>query len=192
MATHRAYHRLRLSRLSKWMYMTQNQDALLLRLRQLKKNDLMEILVGGLKVPAKSLTAVDKSALVQLCSKELRGAAGSSTANVFRGDHDFPYKQILIDVADKLSPGHTVLSWTPYRLEDAHTEDEIENTIATLFEERAKKWWNGLSPKKKNEFVGDINTAMARDELVKKVVNSGAFGSFATQQVIENIIQIKT
>ena len=169
--------------------MTPHPDVLLSRLRRLKKDDLMEILVGGLKVPAKSVTNNDKQALIHLCSKELRGAAGSSTANVFREDHEFPYKQILIDVADKLSPGHTILSWTDYKLEDAHTEDEIENTISNLFEERTKKWWKGLSSKKKKEFVGGINTAMAGNDEVRKVTNSGALGSFATQQMIENIIQ---
>lgn len=169
--------------------MTTHQDELFLRLRRLKKEDLMEILVGGLKVPAESVITKDKQALIHLCSKELRGAAGSSTTNVFREDHEFPYKQILIDVADKLSPGHTILSWTDYKLEDAHTEAEIENTISNLFEERTKKWWKSLSPEKKTEFVGGLNTAMAGSDEVKKVTNSGALGSFVTQQMIEMIIQ---
>ena len=169
--------------------MTSHQDELFLRLRLLKKEDLMEILVGGLKVTAESVINKDKQALIHLCSKELRSAAGSSTTNVFREDHEFPYKQILIDVADKLSPGHTILSWTDYKLGDAHTEAEIENTISNLFEERTKKWWKSLSPEKKTEFVGGLNTAMAGSDEVKKVTNSGALGSFVTQQMIENIIQ---
>jgi uncharacterized protein YaaW (UPF0174 family) len=169
--------------------MTSHQDVLLSRLRRLKKDDLMEILVGGLKVSAESVINRDKQELINLCSKELRGAAGSSTANVFRGDHEFPYKQILIDVADKLSPGHTILSWTDYKLGDDHTEAEIENTISNLFEERTKKWWKNLSPEKKAEFVGGLNSAMERSDEVKKITNSGALGSFVTQQMIENIIQ---
>lgn len=49
--------------------MPSHQDELLLRLRRLKKEDLMEILVGGLKVPAESVINKDKQALIHLCSK---------------------------------------------------------------------------------------------------------------------------
>lgn len=79
--------------------------------------------------------------LILLCSKKLRAAAGSSTGNMFRNDHGFPYKQILIDVADKLSPGHTVLSWTDYKLDDSlarlnrrHHSDAVRGTHQEVVE----------------------------------------------------------
>lgn len=128
-----------------------------------------------------------KKDLIELCSKELRAAAGSSTLNTVRNDHAFPYKQILIDVADKLSLGHTLLSWTDYTIDDNHSESEIEETIAQLFEERAKKWWNSLSDEKKKDFVGGINVAMG--DAVSEIANSGGAKTFVTQQMIENIIQ---
>lgn len=165
------------------------EDVLFLRLRRLKKDDIKALLVGGLKVSEACVNTQKKQDLILLCSKELRSAAGSSTANAFRKDHDFPYKQILIDVADKLSPGHTILSWTEYKLEDSHSEKDIEETIATLFEERAKLWWSKLSNDKKAEFVEGINTAMGGTDGVSKIAISGEIKSFLTQQVIENIIQ---
>lgn len=164
-----------------------NHDALFERLNQLKKDDLKLILTNGLRLNTDNVKNLMKKDLVDLCSKELRAAAGSSTLNTVRDDHAFPYKQILIDVADKLSPGHTVLSWTDYKLSDSHSEAEIEETIALLFEEHAKKWWNSLSDEKKREFVGGINVAM--DSSASKITNSGQFKTLVTQQMIENIIQ---
>jgi hypothetical protein len=86
-------------------------DLLMRRLRRLKVTDLRTILTGGLRVDEKTVSTLKKEDLVLLFSKELRAAAGSTAKNQFRGDHDLPYKQILIDVADKMAPGHTPLSW---------------------------------------------------------------------------------
>lgn len=169
--------------------MKPKKDVLFSRLRCLKKDDIKELLVGGLKMQADSMTTQKKEDLVLLCSKELRSAAGSSTVNLFRDDHEFPYKQILIDVADKLSPGHTILSWTNFTLEDNHTEKEIEDLIASLFEEQAKLWWDKLPADKKKEFVGGINNAVGRSKTAQRITKSGEFRSFITQQMIENLIQ---
>lgn len=169
--------------------MKSHTDILFTRLSRLKKDDIKELLVGGLKVSTDDVTNKNKQDLILMCSKELRSAAGSSTVNIFRKDHEFPYKQILIDVADKLAPGHTILSWTQYKIEDSHTAGEIERAIANLFEERTKLWWSKLSDEKKTEFVNGINTAMGRAEKVREVTNEGVIKSFITQQMIENIIQ---
>jgi hypothetical protein len=75
-------------------------------------------------------------ALVEEISQELRAAAGHSLLNLFRHPHAFPYKQLLIDVADKLAPGWTFLSWTRYTLHDRHSEQEIEEEIWCDFERR--------------------------------------------------------
>lgn len=169
--------------------MKPHEDVLFLRLRRLKKDDIKALLIGGLKVPEESIASSNKQELIHLCSKELRSAAGSSTVNVFRKDHEFPYKQILIDVADKLSPGHTPISWTKYKLDDAHTEKEIEQAIATLFEERTRLWWDKLSEEKRAEFVDGINVAMDGTNEVLGQAKSGMARSFVTQQIIENLIQ---
>src|SRR5260370_2004971 len=76
--------------------------------------------------------------LVEELSKEIRTAAGHWVLNRLRGPHDFPYKQLLIDVADKMAPGRTPLSWTPYRLGDRHTELDVEDTVWSYFEQRVR------------------------------------------------------
>lgn len=167
--------------------MQNKHDVLFEHLNQLKKDDLKQLLTVGLRLKVDKIKNLMKKDLIELCSKELRAAAGSSTLNTVRDDHAFPYKQILIDVADKLSPGHTLLSWTDYTIDDDHSESEIEETIALLFEDRAKQWWNSLSDEKKKEFVGGINVAMGG--AVSDIANSGGVKTFVTQQMIENIIQ---
>jgi uncharacterized protein YaaW (UPF0174 family) len=72
--------------------------------------------------------------LVEELSKEIRRTAGHTLPNLFRDAHDFAYKQMLIDVADKMAPGWTFVSWTSYTLNDRHNEIEIEETIWGYFE----------------------------------------------------------
>lgn len=71
----------------------------------------------------------EKSYLIYRISKEYRAAAGHSFLNIFRDEHEFPYKQILIDVADKLKKG---LSWTDYTIGDTSTEIEVEEYILRM------------------------------------------------------------
>lgn len=163
-------------------------DPLTIRLDLLNQNDLKTILLSGLKVDEEVVFGKSKEVLIRLLSKELRAAASSSTVGLRRDEHEFPYKQILIDVADKLAPGYTALSWTKYKLEDAHTVEEIEEAIAAIFEEKARKWWSGLSEEKKSKFSNDIEIAL-KAQGVGTVTNGGAIKDFAIQQVIENLIQ---
>jgi uncharacterized protein YaaW (UPF0174 family) len=93
----------------------------------------------------------DAAVLVEELSAAIRTAAGHALLNVFRGPHDFPYKQILIDVADKMAPGWTPLSWTSYTLSDHHCEAEIEETIWSDFEKRMQEKINGLSPEAREQ-----------------------------------------
>ncbi len=99
----------------------------------------------------------DKEAavLVEELSDAIRSAAGHSLLNVFRGPHDFAYKQILIDVADKLAPGWTPLSWTSYKLNDRHSEVEIEETIWSDFEKRMQEKINSLSAEVREQLRKD-------------------------------------
>jgi hypothetical protein len=165
------------------------EDALLERLRVLEAADLSTILTGGLRVNKNAVSTLNKEELVLLCSKELRAAAGSTIKMPFRGDHDFPYKQILIDVADKLSPGHTPWSWTDYKLGDDHEISEIEAYIADRFEDLAREWWGNLSESAKDEFVKGINDLMVGSAEVREVLSSDGVGTFVKQQAVENIIQ---
>jgi hypothetical protein len=93
--------------------------------------------------------------LVEELSKEIRSAAGHSLRNVFRGHHEFPYKQLLIDVGDKMAPGWTFLSWTPYTLHDNNSEEEIEETIWRFFEKTISSKINSLSQANKEQLRRD-------------------------------------
>ena len=117
--------------------------------------------------------------LVEVCDRELRSAAGFSSTNLIRRKRNqkLPYKQLLIDVADRLAPGATPLSWTQYRLGDSHQEEDIENHVLALFEERARKWWGKLSDRKRAGFVDGINA-----------VKEGA-APLIKRQAVENLIQ---
>ena len=168
--------------------MTEPSDKLVIRLSNLSKEDLYSVAQGGLRVPGKRLRGMSREALVELCSAELRAAAGSSTRNVFRGPHALPYKQILIDVADKLTPGLTPLSWTRYRLSDASCEEDIEAEILRLFEQRTRKWWSKLPEKKRREFVQGINSVLRADDSVSSPLAKGP-GVFLQQQAVEQLVQ---
>ena len=163
-------------------------DRLVQHLKSLDKDNLKGLLTQGLRVSADDLKRLRKPGLVLRCSKELRSAAGSSIRNTLRGDHDFPYKQLLIDVADKLTEGATWLSWTPYTLKDSHSEMEVEETILRLFEERARKWWTKLSPKDKAKFTNGLQDVLTGAHVGDLKLTDGT-KSYVTQQVIENIMQ---
>ncbi|SFV53271.1 hypothetical protein MNB_SM-3-286 [hydrothermal vent metagenome] len=107
-------------------------------------------------------------------AKEYRKAAGHSVANLFRRDK-LPYKQILIDVADKL---HDSIGWTHFKLEDNHTESDIEKKILEDIKKKADKFkeeWSKLSPKKREQTEKKL-----RDKLGKEGYNKQAIsGSIA-------------
>ncbi|MCG3864467.1 MULTISPECIES: hypothetical protein [unclassified Photobacterium] len=168
--------------------LSSRKDLLFTRLLELDESDLRSIAVSSLKFSAEKVASLNKDQLVMLCSKELRSAAGSTTLNVFRGTHTFPYKKMLIDVADKLTEGSTFLSWTPYKLNDQHTEEEIEAVIVKLFEEKARQWWFKLSDKKKVEFVTGLNGVLS-GESIEKVNLNGGFKEYIKQQAVENLFQ---
>jgi uncharacterized protein YaaW (UPF0174 family) len=97
-----------------------------------------------------------REVLVEELSKEIRSAAGHFVFNLFRAPHDFPYKQMLIDVANKMAPGLTFLSWTDYKLSDAHTETDIEETIWKFFEGRLAERIRKLTPDSKERLKKDV------------------------------------
>ena len=168
-----------------------SDDLLMQRLRELCADDLKTLIVGGLRLPESKVDGMEHAYLVAICSAELRAAAGSSTVNLTRDNHAFPYKQLLIDVADKLARGSTPLSWTKYRLKDEHTEEEIEKVVLDLFEEQARRWWQKLSEKKQEEFVDGINSVLQGNLNIKSTTNSVKPGAipFLQQQALEQLIQ---
>lgn len=91
-------------------------------------------------------------------SKEYRSIAGHTIGNWFRGDHDMPYKEILVDVANKLKPKGDK---NEYSLGDGRSEEDIENMIVQYFAAKIAEELNKLSPEerqmKMKEFQGKLN-----------------------------------
>jgi len=163
-------------------------DLLIDRLDCLREEDLHAVLTGGLRIPEKKLLGLEHPDLVTRCSLELRAAAGSSTRNLVRKAHQFPYKQMLIDVADKLQPGITPLSWTSFRLHDEHPEEEVEQRIMDLFEEQVRKWWSKLSEAKRGQFVEGLNEVLRADAGLNKPLGKG-MTPFIQKQAMEQLVQ---
>lgn len=102
-------------------------------------------------------------------ANEYRKAAGHSVVNIIRKDQ-LPYKQILIDVADKLNEG---LKWTSYKLQDSSTEFEIEEKIVQDIEHKAEKLkekWMKLSPEKRKEKEDKLRDELAKEGYDKQAI----------------------
>jgi uncharacterized protein YaaW (UPF0174 family) len=139
-------------------------DRLYFLMDQLDEGELLFLLQNGLEKKAEPYKSYSKKQLMDAVSLELREAASHSFANAFRPDHDLPYKQILIDVANKLSRYHV----TKYKLDDDRSEEEIEKEILRLFDLEAKKWWSRLSDEEKNR-IADEMSRMINAKLVSSV-----------------------
>jgi len=128
-------------------------DKLFDRLRMAKRPDLL-LLLEDLKLDPNDYKKLNNSELITVISRELRSAAGNSFVNAGRGDHDFPYKQILIDVADKLCPGR--FSQTKYHIIDSSTSEDIEEYINERFNEIVKKHINKMTSSEKSKLQAEI------------------------------------
>jgi len=101
-------------------------------------------------------------------SEKYREAAGHSMLNIIRSSQNLPYKQILIDVADKLKPG---VGWTKFKLDDEFTEDEIEDEILKFFAIKFEKQFQKLSPKEKKEVEGKLREQLKKDGVKQATIN---------------------
>jgi uncharacterized protein YaaW (UPF0174 family) len=130
------------------------------------------------KDPAKFCDVTDED-LVTAISAELRSAAGNSIANSVRDPHDFPYKQVLIDVADKLAPGR--LSWTKFKLRGPETEEQIEDYInqrvRTLTERHLKSMPPGDRAKVQERLEADLRARGLPERVVQGSVSAVAAGT---------------
>ena len=122
--------------------------------------------------------------LVEELSKDIRSAAGHWLRNIFRGPHDFPYKQMLIDVADKMASGWTFLSWTTYTLSDRHREQDIEETIWADFERRMEAKIKSIPEEEREQLRKDTDLelrGMGYSEALVYQIGAGlAAGAAAT------------
>ncbi|MDM8549582.1 hypothetical protein QUF72_05875 [Desulfobacterales bacterium HSG2] len=158
-------------------------DRLYYLMGQLDHAELLFLVKHGLRKTERKYKRYSTNRLKELISAELRLAASHRWANYFRFEHDFPYKQIIIDVADKLS-GYKA---SGYKLDDDHTEEEIEKTILRLFELKTKKWWRKLSKKEKKEAADKISQ-MIDAELVNSVSRMTYIKHRVSKELMDSII----
>lgn len=103
--------------------------------------------------------------------KEYASAGGHSVMNVIRffTNNEIPYKQILIDITDKLYPS---FGWTSYSVNDKHTEIEIENEIEKFLLERMEEKWESLSEEEKFKLTKKIEKEMKKKGMKQSTIDS--------------------
>ena len=87
-----------------------------------------------------------------LISEEFRSVAGHSMRNALRGPHELAYEAILVGVANRLAPGW--FRGSTHKPSDP--AEEIEATILTHLDERAKEAWEKLTDQGKTKLTGDL------------------------------------
>jgi len=170
-------------------------DRLYLLLRQLDHDDLLFLLRNGLRKTEREYKGYTREALSNQISLELRKAASHSFANFFRLEHEFPYKQILIDVANMLSKGHKSVL---YKLNDAHTEEDIEKEILRLFGLRTKRWWKRLKESERKQVEDQVArvinaklvNAVNRKHYIKHRILKEVKDSVVTKGVVVGMLAI--
>jgi len=148
-------------------------DPLIRRLRMARRSDLDDLL-RALKLKAERHRQNSDEELVCLISASLRSAAGNSIMNLRRGMHDFPYKQILIDVADKLHP--STVRWTPFKLHDDSTVEQIESHVYERVQARISHWLKEMSPQRREVLTGRIKDEMRTKGYPEAVIQTTLAG----------------
>ena len=127
-----------------------------------------------------------KEVLVEELSVGIRVAAGHSVRNFFRGPHDFPYKQILIDVADKLAPGLAPWSRTEHSLHDERPEEDVEATVWRFFEQKMNQRIEKLPAEAREKLRADTAEELRRlgySEALVSQVGASVVGATAGSMI---------
>jgi hypothetical protein len=152
-------------------------DRLMQRLSLCSKADLLDLLKDLKLDPAKESLSSEHQ-LRLLVSKELRSVAGHSAANVFRGPHAMPYREILVQVADKLTPG--MFKRSPYRADRAGDPDDlIENYIFARVQSLIEEQLSKLNPEQRGELEAKL-VAQLRDQGFSTHMLSGVGSALAS------------
>ncbi len=158
-------------------------DRLYDLMEQLDQADLIFLLKYGLGKTGRTYRQCTRDELKHLISSELRRAASHNFAHFFRFEHEFPYKQILIDVADNLSGYKS----ERYKLNDHHTEEEIEKEILRLFESKTQAWWKRLKNEEKKRVADEISR-LINAEMVNSVNKRTYIKHRITKEVMDSVI----
>jgi len=135
-------------------------DRLFALLRELDDQELRTIWVDALKcAPDRDDFAIGSRELKILnISKEWRAVHGHTLLNLRRGNHELPWRRILVDVADKLKPGW---GWSDFRTDDERSDGEIEASILRYFDERAQEAWAKMSEEERAKLASSLEQELA-------------------------------
>jgi uncharacterized protein YaaW (UPF0174 family) len=129
--------------------------------------------------------AVPHDLQVSLISAGWRSIHGHTLVNFWRGSHELPWKRILIDVADKLKPG---LGWTAYGMDDAITEEELEQMILRFFDQRVRDAWAAMSDEEKQKMASDLDAeAAAAAGMTRQQATKAGIGHVTTTSLAAGI-----
>lgn len=155
---------------------TAPHDLLHARLQQCSKQELLELL-NDLKLNKDKHAHAEERDLQELVGKELRSVAGYSLGNFFGKKQQLTYRQILIRVADKLTPG--IWSKSPYREDNTGDgEDLIENYISERVRTLAEAQFKKLPPEQRDEVEKQV-LAQLRQKGVPSHVLQGVGSALA-------------
>lgn len=154
------------------------KDRLYDLMGQLDDGELLFLLRNGLGRTERKYKYYTRERLTDIISAELRQAAGHSAANFLRLEHEFPYRQILLDVADRLGEGYRPAR---YDLAD-RSEEEIEEEILRLFELKIRQWWNRLKDSEKERFADQM-----RQTVNAETVNFVSRRAYIRHRVIKEL-----
>jgi uncharacterized protein YaaW (UPF0174 family) len=163
-------------------------DRLFELLSLLSTEQLKSIRVDILQVRKEPHEVWSREYQIVKTSEAFRSAAGNSFANWWRKDHDFAWKQIVIDVADKLSDGYTPFAWTAYSLNDQTPVEVIEREVLDFFQERCKEWWNKLKPSQRAVVISELNENINGFAGLESILKQMHRKEFWTEQVLESVI----
>lgn len=136
-------------------------DRLFVLLRDLDDHELRTIWVDALKcAPDRDDFSVGTRELKILnISKEWRAVHGHTLLNLRRGNHELPWRRILVDVADKLKPGW---GWSDFGTNDEHSDEEIEAAILRYFDERAQEAWAKMSEEERAKLASSLELELTQ------------------------------
>jgi uncharacterized protein YaaW (UPF0174 family) len=160
------------------------KDSLPGRLRLATRADLDQ-LCRALKLdPTKYSDADHSDADVrELVEKEFRSAAGHTLMNLLRRRRrtSLGYKEILVDVADKLTPGFTKRSGftTSGDEDEAMIEDYIFTNLISRIDERLKAMSDVEKKKLQEEVEKELQQEGTRASIILSTVGGVATGSVA-------------
>jgi uncharacterized protein YaaW (UPF0174 family) len=158
-------------------------DRLFVLLRELDDQELRTIWVDALKcAPDRDDFAVGSRELKILnISKEWRAVHGHTLLNLRRGNHELPWRRILVDVADKLKPGW---GWSDFRTNDERSDEEIEAAILRYFDERAQEAWAKMSDEERAKLASSLEQELAQAQAnVDASVRGAGISSITTSSL---------